>query len=675
LYTNNDDSDYVSEYLHDDDYFFDGDNDDDSLGTDYYFDDDYINEEDDDDDDDDDDFNEDELLSTIKEYVDINENTRQRSINQVSPDATLQPVVQRYEQLYLTAGMTGQCDPQLNPYFVTELHKFRSGQKLVFIQGKCGVNKLRKGNHHLGDVNLMSGEGLTDKCASVLAYRCITSLLPDDSYFLCNVRPHCILQDDMVHCKDCDEKEMNGMIHQIRLLTNFVKEVGGSVYYINLGGGSTSSIGKQLIARQIIPSKNVLFTGFHMCLLVAKNQRKPYAEQQLDVTDFVDSLDWFLTDKFELERHSILMACIKNPKLRFVVDIDRKTRMETEASRASRKQFKYSRQRQRYHERINAMSSEEKEEFLSRQRQRKQEYINAMSSEEKEEFRSRHRQWYQERINAMSSEEKEEFVRRRSQRFHERINAMSIDEKEEYLSRRRQRYHERKNAMSNDERFVTDVAVVVTDRDILITTGGNCDKIPISLKEYRDCVKDNAQAYHSATNDAKRNIAIAIVKHFTDQNRRFFVPGKGEQVMLLSNDGAIATVQRALAAVTSHVQRKEKEAKLKASQFVTDVAAVVTDRDILIPRNGKSTRKSYIEYRDYLKANAQAYHSAIGNNAKQKIVIAFVKHFTDQNRRFFGYGEGGRIMLLSNDGAVTIVKNAFKAMQKSLKANAKKSST
>ena len=66
LYTNNDDSDYVSEYLHDDDYFFDGDNDDDSLGTDYYFDDDYINEEDDDDDDDDDDEDEDEEDADVK---------------------------------------------------------------------------------------------------------------------------------------------------------------------------------------------------------------------------------------------------------------------------------------------------------------------------------------------------------------------------------------------------------------------------------------------------------------------------------------------------------------------------------------------------------------------------------------------------------------------------------
>ena len=471
LYSNNDDSDYVSEFLHDDDYYFlDGENDDNSFDDIYYHDDEYyINEEDDDDnddddDDDDDDFNEDELLSTIKECIDIDENTSQRSINQTTPDATIQQVLQKYNGLYLSDGMNGKCDSRLNPYFLTEIQKFRPGQKLLFIQGKCGVNKLRKGNHHLGDVNLMSGEGLTDKCASVLAYRCITSSLPDDSYFLCNVRQHCILQDGMVHCKNCDEKEMNGMIHQIRLLTDFVKEVGGSVYYINLGGGSTSKIGQQLIARQIIPSKNVLFTGFHMCHLVAKNQSKPYAEQQVDVTNFVDSLDRFLTDKFELKRKSILRACIEHPKLRFVVDIDSNTRLETEASRAARKQFNYSRQlsrqRQRYQKCINAMSFDEREEFHSRQRQRRQERINAMSIDEKEEFLSRQRQRYQKRINAMSFDEREEFLSRKRQHRQERINAMSIDEREEFLSRNRIN-----TAKFKASKFVTDVAAVATDRD------------------------------------------------------------------------------------------------------------------------------------------------------------------------------------------------------------------
>ena len=61
---------------------------------------------------------------------------------------------------------------------------------------------------------------------------------------------------------------------------------------------------------------------------------------------------------------------------------------------------------------------------------------------------------------------------------------------------------------------------------------------------------------------------------------------------------------------------RDNKAKLKASKFVTDMAAVVTDRDILIPKHGRSVDKLFNEYRDYVKANAQAYHSAKGNNAK-----------------------------------------------------------
>ena len=221
----------------------------------------------------------------------------------------------------------------------------------------------------MGDVNLTTGEGITDKCASVLAYKTLTATLPANSFFLCNVRPECILQENRTNCQPCDNAEMEGMITLVKLLTQFVKEVGGSVCYMNLGGKSTNKIGKKLIERQILPSKMVSSTGYHMCNLVSKNAAKTYEEQQYDVSMFVESLDTFLTDKFCLAKGSILRACIEHPKLRFVVDIDPKTKLETEASKELRKEAKLSRQHQRRRDRYNAMSPDEKEAFRSRERQ------------------------------------------------------------------------------------------------------------------------------------------------------------------------------------------------------------------------------------------------------------------------------------------------------------------
>ena len=149
------------------------------------------------------------------------------------------------------------------------------------------------------------------------------------------------------------------------------------------------------------------------------------------------------------------------------------------------------------------------------------------------------------------------FLNNRRQWYQERINAISIEEREEFLAGR---YRDNK-AKLKASKFVTDMAAVVTDRDILITQGGHNGKLQISLKEYQDCMKANAQAYHSAkSGDAKQNITIAIVKHFTDQNRCFFFRhGEGEQIMLLSNDGAIATVQKVLFnASSSDQEQKEK---------------------------------------------------------------------------------------------------------------------
>ena len=72
-----------------------------------------------------------------------------------------------------------------------------------------------------------------------------------------------------------------------------------------------------------------------------------------------------------------------------------------------------------------------------------------------------------------------------------------------------------------------------------------------------------------------------------------------------------------------------------------------------------------------MNANVEAYRSATGNIAKQNIAIAIVMYFTDQNRRFFGHGEGDQIMLLSNDGAVTNVKKTFTSVIQIMQRKAK----
>ena len=74
-------------------------------------------------------------------------------------------------------------------------------------------------NYALGDVNLTSGEGLTDKCALVLAYRTLTAALPANNFFLCNVHPECILQDNRTNCQPCDKAEMEVMITLVKHLT------------------------------------------------------------------------------------------------------------------------------------------------------------------------------------------------------------------------------------------------------------------------------------------------------------------------------------------------------------------------------------------------------------------------------------------------------------------------
>jgi hypothetical protein len=68
-----------------------------------------------------------------------------------------------------------------------------------------------------------------------------------------------------------------------------------------------------------------------------------------------------------------------------------------------------------------------------------------------------------------------------------------------------------------------------------------------------------------------------------------------------------------------------RRANLKEAKFVTDVGTELTDRDILIPKNGRSSRASYREYREYMKSNCQVKNES-RYKEKQEVTIAIVKH-------------------------------------------------
>ena len=111
-----------------------------------------------------------------------------------------------------------------------------------------------------------------------------------------------------------------------------------------------------------------------------------------------------------------------------------------------------------------------------------------------------------------------------------------------------------------------------------------------------------------------------------------------------------------------------RRANLKEAKFVTDVGTELTDRDILIPKNGRSSRASYMEYREYVKSNCQVKNES-SNKEKQEVTIAIVKHFTDQNKRFFGYDETNQVRLLSNEGAQEVVRSAASKLRGKIKGN------
>ncbi len=91
----------------------------------------------------------------------------------------------------------------------------KPGQTFMVYQGKCPVDKNPKGNTKIGSVDLVSSagdKGLTDRCASVHTFGLVNQCLPDGSSLLCNVRPKCMLQDDRVQCKNCDEARCSNIL-------------------------------------------------------------------------------------------------------------------------------------------------------------------------------------------------------------------------------------------------------------------------------------------------------------------------------------------------------------------------------------------------------------------------------------------------------------------------------
>ena len=93
----------------------------------------------------------------------------------------LQNIKDRYIQQFYD---TYQHPSQLN-IFIDFVKKAEFNQASVFFLGLCGVSKDRLGNIHLGNVNLGTGEGVTDKCLSVHVLKVIAKNIPQDNYFVC----------------------------------------------------------------------------------------------------------------------------------------------------------------------------------------------------------------------------------------------------------------------------------------------------------------------------------------------------------------------------------------------------------------------------------------------------------------------------------------------------------
>lgn len=88
--------------------------------------------------------------------------------------------------------------------------------------------------------------------------------------------------------------------------------------------------------------------------------------QQLDCMQFVMSMDHFLSQFFGLQFGKILDACIKDPRLTFVMDIDPpETMRESEAACESRANMAKERARNRRKERYAACLENLRQRYAS----------------------------------------------------------------------------------------------------------------------------------------------------------------------------------------------------------------------------------------------------------------------------------------------------------------------
>ncbi len=340
---------------------------------------------------------------------------------------------------------THQHSTQVN-IFIDFVEKAKMNQASVFFLGLCGVSIDRLGNTRLGNVDLGTGDGLTDKCLSVHVMNVIAKDIPQDSYFVCNVRPSCILKKDKIHCKECDEGECTNMVELLTILHNFTKETDGKLCVINVGGRSTEKIVGALISSNIFSPDNVHGTGFHLCTL--GTYRANMCNQTFECSQFIESIDSFLNayygNRLQL---TILEDCINDTRMRFVVKIDPLTAQECEEHRKQRSYASRLRRNAKHREWYANLSEDRREEIRAKRR----EWYTNLSEDRREEIRAKRREWYanlsedrREEIRAKRrewyanlSEDRREEIRARKRRW---FTNLSKDRKEEVRARRREWY-------------------------------------------------------------------------------------------------------------------------------------------------------------------------------------------------------------------------------------------
>ena len=107
---------------------------------------------------------------------------------------------------------------------------------------------------------------------------------------------------NLVNCKECDGEECIRMVNLIKVFAEFMKEIQGDFGFLNFGGRSNEKmIGKKLLDDKVLSPEKIHSKGYHMSTLGTR--RCPswdYAMQQLDCTQFVTSMDQFLSLFFGL---------------------------------------------------------------------------------------------------------------------------------------------------------------------------------------------------------------------------------------------------------------------------------------------------------------------------------------------------------------------------------------